>query len=175
MAKGLRIPKEFDFGGQWDLITELKQDWGNRVLEGTNKTFCAPGARRKEQCPQKRLSQTCLWVCKSLWWGVGWQWPAAGSKALNTAMHTQAILKEIIITFITPTIVWPQAKNREGTQPHPLTENWINDLLSILMPSPIRIRPHSCTICLTHQEASISPLTLSIRRGDRLETTITKN
>ena len=28
---------------------ELTQDWGNRLLEGTNKTLCAPGARRKEQ------------------------------------------------------------------------------------------------------------------------------
>ena len=30
---------KFDFGGQWDLITELPQEWGNRLLEGTNKTF----------------------------------------------------------------------------------------------------------------------------------------
>ena len=36
--------------GLWaQLITELTQDWGNRLLEGTNKTVCAPGPRRKEQ------------------------------------------------------------------------------------------------------------------------------
>ena len=40
---------EFAFGGQWDLITEFTQDWGNRLLEGTNKTLRAPGPRRKEQ------------------------------------------------------------------------------------------------------------------------------
>ena len=28
---------------------ELTQDWGNRLLEDTNKTLCAPGPRRKEQ------------------------------------------------------------------------------------------------------------------------------
>ena len=28
---------------------ELTQDWGNRRLEGTNKTLCPPGPRRKEQ------------------------------------------------------------------------------------------------------------------------------
>ena len=28
---------------------ELTQDWGNRLLEGTNKTLCAPGPRRKVQ------------------------------------------------------------------------------------------------------------------------------
>ena len=44
-----RIPRKFDFGGQWDLITELPQDWGNRLLEGTDKTLCASGSRRMEQ------------------------------------------------------------------------------------------------------------------------------
>ena len=38
LAKGLRTPREFDNEGQWDLIKELPQDWGNRLLEGTNKT-----------------------------------------------------------------------------------------------------------------------------------------
>ena len=39
----------------------------NRLLEGTNKTLWAPGAQKWEQCPHKRLSQTCLWVSRSLW------------------------------------------------------------------------------------------------------------
>ena len=44
----------------WDLLKEvainttiespeLTQDWGNRLLEGTNKTLCTPGPKRKEQ------------------------------------------------------------------------------------------------------------------------------
>ena len=48
-AKGLKTPRGFDFEVQWDLIRELAQDWGNRLLEGTNKTLCTPGPRRKEQ------------------------------------------------------------------------------------------------------------------------------
>ena len=60
LVKGLRTSRELDFGGQWDLITELPQNWGNRLLEGTNKTLCTPGARRKEQGPKKRLSLECL-------------------------------------------------------------------------------------------------------------------
>ena len=48
-SKGTENPREFDFGGQWDLIIELTQDWGNRLLEGTNRTLCTPGSRRKEQ------------------------------------------------------------------------------------------------------------------------------
>ena len=33
------------------MIIELTQDWGNRLLEGTNKTSCTPRPRRKEQGP----------------------------------------------------------------------------------------------------------------------------
>ena len=29
--------------------SELTQDWGNRLLESTNRTLCALGPRRKEQ------------------------------------------------------------------------------------------------------------------------------
>ena len=32
---------------------ELTQDWGNRLLEGTNKALCAPGPRRKELWPHR--------------------------------------------------------------------------------------------------------------------------
>ena len=38
-AKGLKIPRESDFGDQWDLITELLQDWVNILLEGTNRNL----------------------------------------------------------------------------------------------------------------------------------------
>ena len=30
-------------------LPELTEDWGNRLLEGTNRTLCALGPRRKEQ------------------------------------------------------------------------------------------------------------------------------
>ena len=48
-SKGTENPREFDFGGQWDLIIELTQNWGNRLWEGAHKTLCTPGPRRKEQ------------------------------------------------------------------------------------------------------------------------------
>jgi len=47
--RDLEPPTEFDSGGHWDLIAELPEDLGNRLLEATNKTLCAPRARRKEQ------------------------------------------------------------------------------------------------------------------------------
>ena len=30
-------------------LPELTEYWGNRLLEGTNRTLCTPGPRRKEQ------------------------------------------------------------------------------------------------------------------------------
>ena len=53
------------------LFAELTQDWGNRFLEGTNKTLCAPGPGRKEQGPHKGLTQASPWVSRSLWWRHG--------------------------------------------------------------------------------------------------------
>ena len=47
------------------LITKLPKDWGNRLLEGTNRTLCTKGPRKKEQWPHKRLSRTCQY--KSFW------------------------------------------------------------------------------------------------------------
>ena len=39
-SKGTKNPREFDFLGQWDLITEFPQDWGNRFLEHTENIVC---------------------------------------------------------------------------------------------------------------------------------------
>ena len=44
----LRTPREFDNEDQRDLVTELTQDWENRMLEGTTKS-CATMTQEKEQ------------------------------------------------------------------------------------------------------------------------------
>ena len=44
---------------------------GNRLLEGTDRILCTPIPRRKEQWPQKRLTQTCPWVPRILQWRRG--------------------------------------------------------------------------------------------------------
>ena len=67
----------------------------------------------------------------------------------------------------------PPPNNREGTQPHPSTENWIKDLLN--MAPPIRTRS---TFPLSQSLPSGSfhkPLILLPQRADRLKTTITEN
>ena len=51
-AKGLRTPKEFDFEGQWDLITELPQTRETNSWRAQTKHWV-------HQDPQE-MSQTCL-------------------------------------------------------------------------------------------------------------------
>ena len=44
-------------------------------------------------------------------------------EAERIAVHARDLLKEVAVIFITPTIVWPQVRSREGTQLHPSTES----------------------------------------------------
>ena len=92
--------------------------------------------------------------------------------ALNVAVHAWDPLKEVTITFITSTIVWPQVNNREGTQPHPSPESWIKDLLSMAL--PIRRRP-SFPLSQSLLSGSFhKSLILLHQRADRLKTTMGK-
>ena len=77
--KGLRTPKDFDLGGQWDLITERPQDWGNRFLECTNKTCSHHDPEEGAVSPKDtepdlpmsvQESPMEAWVNSSLLWGV---------------------------------------------------------------------------------------------------------
>ena len=61
-------------------LPELTQDWGNRLLEGTNRTLCAPGPRRGSVIPQEtdpdlsmsvRESPAEAWVGGGLLQGQG--------------------------------------------------------------------------------------------------------
>ena len=99
--------------GIW--LQNFIQDWGNRPLEGTNKILYVPEPRRKEQWPHKRLTQTCLWVSRSLWWRCGLvvlcyrvRSTECGTACLGP--HARDLLKEVAIIFITSTIVWSQVK-----------------------------------------------------------------
>ena len=104
---------------------------------------------------------------------VGWQWPTAVSEATRIAMRAWGLLKEVTIIFITSTIAWSQVKQQGETQPRPATENWIKDLLS--WPCPSEQDPLSHSVSLSHQEASISLLSLSIRGQTEMKTIVTEN
>ena len=86
----------------------LHRTGGNRLLEGTNKIWCTPGSRRKEQWPPQETDPDLPMSVQES--SVGQQWPAAGLGALSAAEHAWDLLKEVAIIFITYTIVWHQVK-----------------------------------------------------------------
>ena len=104
-----------------------------------------------------RLACECPGVSSG---GVAWWWPSAGLGVLSIAVCAWDLLKEVTITFITSTIVWPQVNSRVGTQLHPSTEIGLNLLI---MAPPIRTRPSYPLVSLSHQEAAISLLSFSTR------------
>ena len=83
----------------------------------------------------------------------------------NLPVSVQEFLMEAWVT------VWPQPNKREGTQPHPSTENWIKDLLSVAL--TMRTRP-----CFPHSHCLPTgnfQKPLIIQRADRIKITITEN
>ena len=160
-------------GSKWRHL----QDWRNRLLKGTDRTLCVPEPRRKEQWPHKRLTRLASDCPGVPGRGVGQQWPAAGLGALSVAVHAWDLLKEVplslTIIFITSTTVCPQVSKREETQFHPLTENWIKDLLSVAQ--SIRTRPSFLLSQSLPSGSFHKPLTILHQRAERLKTTITKN
>ena len=105
---------------------------------------------------------------------MGQQWPAEGSGALSAAVCAWGLLKEVVIIFITSILVWSQVKQQgSGTQPHPSTESWIKDLLS--MAPPIRTRSSFPLNQPISSGNFHKPLILIPQRADRMKTTITEN
>ena len=119
------------------------------------------------------MTQTCLWISRSLWKrrGLvvacfrvgGTEWSSACMGPLEGGHHYLYYFHHS----------FAPGNNREGTQPQPLTENWIIDLLSMAL--PIRTRP-SFPLGQSLPSGSFhKPLTLLHQRADRLKTTITEN
>ena len=167
------MPRKFDFEGQRDLITKLPQDWGNWLLEGTNKTVCTPGPRRKEQWPCKRLSQSCLWVSRSLQ-------QRRGSTVVCHEVKGTEYNSPGISTFegdcqlpLLLLLFGLRPNYRKGTQPHLSTEKWFKDLLIMVPPTRARTRfPHKQFLS---SGSFHKPLILIHQRAGRLETTIIGN
>ena len=85
LAKQLRTHREFDFEGQWDLITELAQNWGNKNSWRTQTEpfeYQDLGERSSDTTREwARLDCECLSSRR-----MDWQWPAEGSGALTTTV-----------------------------------------------------------------------------------------
>ena len=106
------------------------------TLGGHRQNLVYTRTQEKGAVTPQETDPDCLWVSRSL---VGQRWPAVWFGALSVAVQVWDIFKEVSIIFITSNIVWPQVNSKEGTQLHPSTENWIKDLLSIVL--PIRTGP----------------------------------
>ena len=86
---------------------ELTLDWGNRLLEGTNRTLCLRTQEKGAVTPQETdsdspssVQQTCGLVVACF----------GGERGLRVAVLAGELLKEVAIIFINSTIVWPQVK-----------------------------------------------------------------
>ena len=135
---------------------------GKQTLGGHRQSLCAPGPRGGEQWPHRRLTQTCLWVSRSLWWRQGlavaccrdgdtecasaYTGPFEGGQHCLHCLHNSLVSGQITVREHSPAqcqkiglkIYWP----------------W---------PCPSEQDPVFHTVSLFHKEASISLLSLSIR------------
>ena len=92
---------------------------------------------------------------------MGWRCPAAGSGTLSVAMYAWDLLKKVAIIFITSTIVWSQVKQHRGNTALPIQKTGLK--IYWAWPCSSEQDPVYPSGSLSHQEASISPLSLSIR------------
>ena len=115
-------------------LPELTQDW-----EIDSWRAQAEPCAHQEKGPYKRLIQTCLWVSRSLQWRHGSGVACYRVEGTGCSSMCMGPLQggRHYLHYLHHSLA--QLGKREGTQPHPLTENWIKDLLSMAL--PISTRP----------------------------------
>ena len=141
---------------------KLTQDWGNRPCEGTNRTLWAPGPRRKEQWPHKRLTQTCLSVSRSLWQRCG---SVVACCRVGGTEYRSACMGPFeggphYLHYLHHSLASGQTTWREHS---PTLQQKIGLKIYWSWPRPLEQDPVSPSVSLSHQEASISLLPFSIR------------
>ena len=125
---------------------------------------------RKEQWPNKKLTQTYLWVSRSLWQRPGLAVACCrvqGTGPFEGGGHY----------LITSTIVWPQAKQQGGNTHAPppcsSTENWITRFMENghTHQNKTQFPPWSVSPIRSFHK----PLILIFQEADRMKTTIKEN
>ena len=133
----------------------------------TKKTLCAPGPGERSSDPTRdwpRAARECPGVSSR---GVGGRWllqgwgHCVGLGALSRAVRAGHLLKEVPLSPSPPPQFGLRSINREGTQPHPSTEVGLK--IYWAWPRPSEQGPVSPIVGLSHQEASISLLSLPVR------------
>ena len=85
-AKGLSIPSNSDSEGQWDLITELAQDWGSRDSWKARTKPCAHQDLERGAVTPQETEPDFTGVSRRLRRSLGQRWPAAGPGTLTEAI-----------------------------------------------------------------------------------------
>ena len=117
----------------------------------------------KEQWPQKRLTQTCLWVFRNLWQRRG---SAVACCRVGGAECSSACTGAFegschFLHYLHHSLVSGQTTGREHSLTH---QQKIGLKIYWTWSRPSEQDPVSPTVSLSHQEAFISLLSLSIRR-----------
>ena len=127
-------------------------------MEGTNRTLCTRTLEEGAVTPQG-LTQTGPCAPGISGRGVGQWCHAAGLGILSAGVHARDLLKEVTIIFISSTIVWLLVKKQGGNTALLSTENWIIEH----WPHPSEQDPVFPSVSLSHQDASINLLSLTIK------------
>ena len=89
LAKGLGLPREPDFGVQWNLLAGLSQDKGKQGLHSwraqTKSCVCQDPGERSSGPTGDWASPTC-WCWRVSCGGEGWQWLAMGTGLLGAVV-----------------------------------------------------------------------------------------
>ena len=143
-------------------LPEIMQDWGKSLSEGTNKILCAPGPRRKEPWPHKRLTQTCPWVSQILWWRRGLAMACRRVRGTEGSRACMAAFEggRHSLHYLHHSLASGQTR-REHSPDH---QQKIESKIYWAWPGSSEKDPVAPSVSLSHQEASIRLLILSIRR-----------
>ena len=124
--------------------------------------MCSPGPRRKEQRPHKRLTQTRLWVSRSLWQRCGSEVACCwvGGTVCGSVCKGPFEGGHHYLHYLHHSLASGQIKGREHSPKH---QQKIGLKIYWAWPRPSEQDPVSPSVSLSHQEASISLLSCSIR------------
>ena len=156
--KDVRTSRESDVGGQWDLITELTQEWENSLGGHKRCVHQVPGERSSDPTRDwPRLACECLGVSGR---GVGGGLLQGRGAECNSACMGPFAGGRHYLHYLHHSLVSGQTRRREHSPTH---QQKIRLKIYWAWPCPSEQDPVSPSVSLSHQEASISLLSFTIR------------
>ena len=129
---------------------------GKQTLGGHKQNLVCTRPRRNKQWPHKRLTQTCLWVFRALWWrhgvtvaccrGRDTEYNSVWTRLLEGGCHYLHYHYHSLVS------------GQTGRKHSPVNQRKIGLKINWVWPCPSEQDPVSPTVSLSHQESSISLL-----------------